>query len=243
MLFSLPSRAPDSRIAYRIRAFQSGLPSQTEIDTIFAKIEASDEVDRTQYSTLQRLLDKVQVKIESDLHASNWTHGHSDSLRPKPEETSEDDKTGLSPEEELIILQEEFIAYRDLTFMRYVFRHLRNLLGYVVTAFIITVVALSSYPFLGAHWLALSAIFVFLALGIGVVVVFAEMDRDAVLSRITDIRAGLYSYSTAAVCPAPGSISLNRHRRVQCSRPFPRAASEILAASHQLPPRFAPDGH
>ena len=93
------------------------------------------------------------------------------------------------PAEPLLILKEEFVALRTLIYMRYVFRHLRVLLGLVIAGFVLSVLSMSSYPFQGHRWIGGANIVVCVALGIGVVVVFAQMDRDAIMSRITDTKA------------------------------------------------------
>jgi hypothetical protein len=92
-------------------------------------------------------------------------------------------------EEQLKILEEEFLALLALMFMRYVFRQLRNLLGFVVSAFILSVVSLNAYPFQAHQWIDFSSIVIFGVLGTVAVIVFAQMDRDAILSRITKTNA------------------------------------------------------
>ena len=48
---------------------------------------------------------------------------------------------------------------------------------------------MQSYVFQGRHWIGLSSICVFAALAVGVAIVLSGMDRDAILSRITDTRS------------------------------------------------------
>jgi len=86
-------------------------------------------------------------------------------------------------------LKEEFVALRYLMYIRYVIRHLRNLLGFVVSGFILSVLSTSSYPFQGHRWIGIASTIVFLALGIGVGRVLAQLDRDAILSRLSDTKA------------------------------------------------------
>jgi hypothetical protein len=53
---------------------------------------------------------------------------------------------------------------------------------------ILSVVALSSNNFQGHRWIGVASTIAFLALGTGIAVVFAGLDRDAILSRITDTK-------------------------------------------------------
>lgn len=72
----------------------------------------------------------------------------------------------------------------------YVFRHLRNLLGFVIGGFILAILATTVYPFQGERWLAFTGAVAFVILAIGVGMVFAQMDRDRIMSRITDTTGG-----------------------------------------------------
>jgi hypothetical protein len=144
------------------------------------------EVNLKSYAELQAELDKLAGLILEELHAHQWKRGDSDSLRR--EEETETLKC-VSPARRLLVLEEEFIAMRYLIFMRYIFRHLRNLLGFIVVGFIFAAISLQSYVFQSHQWIGFSSLCIFLALGIGVAIVFAEMDRDAILSRITDTRS------------------------------------------------------
>ena len=56
---------------------------------------------------------------------------------------------------------------------------------FVIAGFILSVLSMSSYPFQGHHWITGSNAVVCVALGLGVMIVFAQMDRDALMSRIT----------------------------------------------------------
>jgi hypothetical protein len=67
---------------------------------------------------------------------------------------------------------------------------LRNLLGFVSTAFVLAVLSLSSYPFLSQHLIGWTIGAIFVILGLRIIQVFAQMDRDSIISRITDTQAG-----------------------------------------------------
>jgi hypothetical protein len=70
-----------------------------------------------------------------------------------------------------------------------VLRQLSNWLGFIVAGFIISIISMNSYPFQAHRWIGFASLITLLAIGTGVTMVFAEMDRDPVLSRITDTKA------------------------------------------------------
>jgi hypothetical protein len=139
------------------------------------------------YKNLQEHLESAAQSIRRRLSAREWRRGDSDSLRAETELRAP--KKRVTAEERLTILEEEFIALRHLMYLRYVFRQLRNLLGFIVAGFIISVISVNSYPFQGHRALGLGSVVGFIALSAGIGIVFAEMDRDAIMSRITDTNA------------------------------------------------------
>jgi len=140
-------------------------------------------IDADLYARLQGHLQTATVLLVQELTAGAWRQGESDSLDFELDKCTR--KTKPSAEESLTILQEEFVALRYLMFIRHVFRHLRNMLGFIIGGFVLAVIALSSYSFQGHRWIGVASTLALLALGAGVVMVFAGMDRDALLSRIT----------------------------------------------------------
>jgi hypothetical protein len=91
---------------------------------------------------------------------------------------------------EALIVAEEFVALRFVDLIRYAGLQLRSLLSFVSTAFILSVLGLRTYPFLAHRTIGWILTLIFVALGSAVIVVFAQMDRDALLSRITDTQPG-----------------------------------------------------
>jgi hypothetical protein len=113
-----------------------------------------------------------------------WQCGDSDSLDP---ETGGDDlRRPIDSRVRERILTEEFIALRFVMYVRHVLRQMRSLLWFIVIDFVLTVLALSSYPFQSRRLIAVSCVGVLLILGAGFAVVFAQMDRDALLSRLSE---------------------------------------------------------
>jgi hypothetical protein len=89
-----------------------------------------------------------------------------------------------------IELAEEFVALRFIALIRYVGLQLRNLVTFISAAFILSIISLRSYPFLGHRTIGWGLSVIFVVLGAGIVAVFSQMDKDAILSRITDTEPG-----------------------------------------------------
>ncbi len=91
---------------------------------------------------------------------------------------------------DIICAAEEFVALRFVALIRYVSLQLRNELSFVSAAFILSLISLRAYPFIGHHTIGLALTIIFMILGSGVVTVFAQMDKNAILSRIADTEPG-----------------------------------------------------
>jgi hypothetical protein len=165
-------------------------PAAENLRDLFESVESGQSsgstAGRSTYTSLQENLETAREVIVADLQASEWRQGYSDSLDAQSSSSGEGHAPIANP---LLVLKEEFVALRYLMYMRYVFRHLRILLGFVIGGFILSVLSMSSYPFQGHHWISGANAVVCLALGLGVIVVFAQMDRDALMSRITATKA------------------------------------------------------
>lgn len=151
-----------------------------------AALAAGKGVSRVTYGELQRWLEYAAAEVRKHLEKFDWKTGDSDSVRRELDSAK---KKKLTASESLLVLEEEFVAFRYLMFIRYVFRHLRNLLMFVIVGFIFSVISLHSYPFLGLRWIGVVCWVVLVTLGTGVGMVFAQMDRDAILSRLTETKA------------------------------------------------------
>jgi len=88
------------------------------------------------------------------------------------------------------MLAAEIIALRYLAYIRYVIRHLRNLLSFITTGFILMTLALNCYPFQMLNLMRWSITIVFVLISVVLVYAFQEMSRNEILSRITDTKAG-----------------------------------------------------
>jgi hypothetical protein len=89
-----------------------------------------------------------------------------------------------------MVVAEEFVALRFVSFIRYVGVQLRNLLSLVTVCFILCVAAVRSYPFLAHRTIGWALTLIFIVLGAPVIMAFAQMDKDAILSRLSDTEPG-----------------------------------------------------
>jgi len=96
----------------------------------------------------------------------------------------------VSDANDIAVIAEEFIALRMVAFLRYVGVQLRNLLSFVAAGFILCVASIRSYPFLAHGSIGWALTVTFFALGIPMVIAFAQMDKDAALSRLSDTDPG-----------------------------------------------------
>lgn len=85
---------------------------------------------------------------------------------------------------------EVFFALRYLQYIRYVMLHLRNLATFVTFGYVLLALALGSYPFLAPRAIAWFLSLLLIGLSIPVVLVFLEMSRNAILSRLTKTTPG-----------------------------------------------------
>jgi hypothetical protein len=105
-------------------------------------------------------------------------------------EAKEEKATASLPEPpQDIYLAEEFVVIRYVSLIRAILINLRLLATFVSVAFVLVLLAWNSYPFQPKRWVDWT--FTILLFGFGAVVlwVFAQMHRNAILSRITGTKA------------------------------------------------------
>ena len=84
---------------------------------------------------------------------------------------------------------EEFVAIRYLSLIRAVLINLRYLMVFVSLSFVLAIVAWNSYPFQPRQLIDWVFTGMLAVLGAGIILVFAQMHRDPLLSRITHTEA------------------------------------------------------
>lgn len=87
-------------------------------------------------------------------------------------------------------LIDEFISLQYVHYIRQVFVLFSQLASFVMTAFVLLVIALNSYPFSQPRAISLWVLGSFLAVAAFTVVIFWQMDRDPVLSRMSNTDGG-----------------------------------------------------
>jgi hypothetical protein len=94
----------------------------------------------------------------------------------------------------LVEIGNEFIAMRMAAYVRYITLHMKNLMTFMSLGFLLTLLASISYPFDRPQIIAWSATFILAALLFTVGTVLAQMDRDAILSRMSNSTPGKVRY-------------------------------------------------
>ncbi len=141
----------------------------------------------------------IANSIARDFLIPHWLKtGASESLEPSDKKDSGKSDSGVRylrcdsppPPDDSVLIAEEFVALRFVAFMRYIGVQLRNLLSFVVAGFILCVASVRSYPFLSQRAIGWALTLIFIAISVPVVIIFAQMDKDAVLSRLSDTEPG-----------------------------------------------------
>ena len=94
----------------------------------------------------------------------------------------------------LVEIGNEFIAMRIGAYIRYVTLHMKNLMTFMSLGFLLTLLASISYPFDRPQIIAWSATLTLAGLLFTVGTVLAQMDRDAILSRMSNSTPGQVRY-------------------------------------------------
>jgi hypothetical protein len=88
-----------------------------------------------------------------------------------------------------IQVAEEFLVIHYVSLIRAVLVNLRPLMLFVTASFVLAMVGLNSYPFQPRQIIDWCFTGILIFMGSGIIWVFAQMHRDAILSRITDTKA------------------------------------------------------
>ena len=147
------------------------------------------------YKNLQTALQNTAQDVVDELNQGAWIQGSSETLMKEDEEDRK--RTILRPgdagsgaDQKPVTLAKEFIALRFLSFIRYAMMQLRNLLTFIMIGFVLLAISLGCYPFSSPHLLAWTLVGCLVLTGAPVVLAFLEMERNAVLSWLTDTKAG-----------------------------------------------------
>jgi hypothetical protein len=133
---------------------------------------------------LHNALNHAAVAITNQLRPI-WNAGLSDSIASREKRDELPEEWTKDPER---IAREEFISLRYVALIRYALLQLRAFLKFMTYGFILLVAALDLYPFEGRRQIGIALVFIFIVVGVCVVTVFAQMDRDPLLSRLSQTK-------------------------------------------------------
>jgi hypothetical protein len=139
---------------------------------------------------LQKILVRTaEVLLERYLCPRWETQGGSDSLE-QLQQGDQGTSPGLDDDRKAELLREEFVALRYIGLIHYETAQMKNLAMLLVIGFVLALMSVGSYPFLaGRQWVWVLAV-VFVVFGAAIVISFAQMSRDAILSRISGTDPG-----------------------------------------------------
>jgi hypothetical protein len=188
--YAIPGRSVESLqmlCRYAPDYYPDVIPAMQElkvhVDSIIQTAKRGERETVAMVSEANGQGNKIAECLEDKLRRGPWSHGASetaDKLR------FEDGSGAHNPN----TFAAEAVALRYIAFIRYVMLQLQNQLSFLTVGFILTAVALNCYPFQGASYFRWWLTAVFIVLAVVVIKVFAEMSRDATLSRLTDTPVG-----------------------------------------------------
>ncbi len=150
--------------------------SQQQVESDVAEILESDAArERENAALLERIntaLNQCAKKLADDKLKEWWERP------PRPDDAAK------------LQMAENYLALRLAAFLRYANAQLRNLLEFASTGLLLLLVALSTYPFQPRRALVIGLSILFTSLAVSALVVFAQMDRDAILSRLSGSAEG-----------------------------------------------------
>ena len=158
---------------------KAGYPGAGEIYEQLALLSSPGELYRGTHSRVDDInshLYRASVWIAGGL-ADTWAKGASDTL------------SALEKGPPSGAIGEEFLALRFLAWIRYALLKMRALLKFIGYGFILLVAGLNVYPFEGHRQIDLALIIIFAVIGGSVLFVFAELERDPLLSRLSETEA------------------------------------------------------
>jgi hypothetical protein len=146
------------------------------------------------YSRVQQCLAGIAEDVAVELECGKWPRG---GYEVRSELANQDiNKDALRVTrgefeiEEPYTICSELLALRFVPFINYVLLQLQNLASYLSIGFILLVTAMTSYVFRARTVIDWFLAALFVLLGATIVTVFSQIDRDAILSRITRTEEG-----------------------------------------------------
>ena len=148
--------------------------------------------DLTKFREFQQGIAAASGTLLTKLLVPAW-RGEKGSLIASPVSEAKEDAPPSPPpqaKQEHIRNAEEFVCLNYLGFVQNVLGRLRTMAMTIVALFLAATVAISTYPFDPRQALSIILIVLFVATGVVIVKVYAEMHRDATLSHVTNTKPG-----------------------------------------------------
>jgi len=181
---------------------------EDEIATISLDLQKQKREDPEATQLIVELENSIASNLETGLLQGCWDKGSSESVDKIEDASSKDKPEKPSPDEVPHLLAAEAIALRYVAFIRYALLHLQNQLNFLTVGFILTTVALNSYPFQGRSYVRWWTTITFVLLTTVVADVFIKMGRDATLSHLTDTPVGKVDTATYLRMLSAGALPL-----------------------------------
>ena len=160
---------------------------QTRVEKLLEIVGRGNRVPSGTIIELYIQLRAMAVSFRNELLSNDWKQGSSESLNVKQKR---EPRAALDKKKQKAILANEFFALPYVFYIRFILLHMRNLLLFVVTGVVLAMLSINSYPFQSHHLLGWTMAIVLVVLGTGVGIVFAQTNRDAIVSRISDTKPG-----------------------------------------------------
>ncbi|QNI31120.1 hypothetical protein H7849_18730 [Alloacidobacterium dinghuense] len=188
-----------------------------ELRTILQEMRDAQWLDNRTYCTFSHKQNEYAIQLsEVPAIRASWERGGPDcsisgASTCKPEKSEEGENkeahcpqsradipspcgTVFGPDNCLVEIGNEFIAMRVGAYVRYVTLQMKNLMTFMSLGFLLTLLAAISYPFDRPQIIAWAATLTLAALLFTVGTVLAQMDRDAILSRMSNSTPGQVRY-------------------------------------------------
>jgi hypothetical protein len=162
--------------------------AEERVGVILGSVARGKREKPEQYDAAQKALAEVADNLLEALEPV-WRRGSSEII-DQAKDASRKHEDELPP----LIYAFEFVAMRYLAFIRYAMLQLRNMLTFLTLGFLAFAFALMSYPFEGSRLIAWVITAIFVVLSAVILFVFAQMETDATLSRITSGDAGKFGF-------------------------------------------------
>ena len=191
-----------------------------ELRTILQEMRDGQWLDNKTYECFSHKQNEYAIKLsEASAIRASWERGGPDcslsgASMPKVEKSEEGESEKpaggdcpqtrpdipspygiiLGPDNRLVEIGNEFIAMRLAAYIRYVTLQMKNLMTFMSLGFLLTLLASISYPFDRPQIIAWAATITLAALLFTVGTVLAQMDRDGILSRMSNSAPGQVRY-------------------------------------------------